>query len=272
MNTNASSTSAEKIKYTSLNEAMIAAQTKLVSPKKSSTAKINANFAYKYATLDQIIGDENKKILQEHGLRLSETTKIDSNMLILRVRVVHLSQEFEESEWPIAIGKDQDMGKSLTYGRRYCIQCLLNLVAEEDTDGNSQNSFSSNHIPSPTPTKTLPNYAPKSSPIQTTPSDPGEFVISFGKHKGKTLREMGIMEALGYIQYFKDLKAKGEEVNPKAMEVVAAVEKWQSFSQSSDEAQLAKVKERLLKTEEEKLKKIQADRAPTGLWPDDPSF
>ena len=60
-------------------------------------------------------------------------------VLTLTTTVVHAdTAEFMASDFPIPAGlKAQEIGSAVTYGRRYNVSCLLDIVAEDDDDGNA---------------------------------------------------------------------------------------------------------------------------------------
>lgn len=97
---------------------------------KSKTAK-GSKFSYQYADLDDI----NKAIkpsLTSNGLVLSHS--IASGYL--QTRLFHSSGQFMMSEVELPKGvTPQELGAAKTYFTRYNITGLLDLVADEDTDG-----------------------------------------------------------------------------------------------------------------------------------------
>lgn len=120
----------EKIDLLSTDYAL--AQTEL---KNASFDKINPHFKSKYATLAQV-RDTTAPVLAKHGLAVIQVTDMIDGALVLVTRLVHKSGQWIEGVYPIAIGKPQDMGSALTYGRRYSLSGICGIASEEDDDGN----------------------------------------------------------------------------------------------------------------------------------------
>jgi hypothetical protein len=92
----------------------------------------NPYFKSKYADLETIKSSVDSALLK-HGLVIVSRIA-DGN---LHTSLVHIeSGDAIDSVFPLTPGLDaQKRGSEITYGRRYSIQCLLDLVAEDD-DGN----------------------------------------------------------------------------------------------------------------------------------------
>lgn len=98
----------------------------------------NPFFKSKYADLATIL-DAIEKDMASFGLLLSSRTELIEGVLYTRTYVMHKdSQEVMESIFPVFGSKPQEVGSSITYARRYNIQSLMNLAAEDD-DGNAAN-------------------------------------------------------------------------------------------------------------------------------------
>lgn len=84
-----------------------------------------------------------RPILSEHGLRLSFTTRSAENgMKTVIGTVTHTNGKSQSAEidLPLDTGQGrnalQAFGSSISYGKRYCTEMLLNIVrTNEDTDG-----------------------------------------------------------------------------------------------------------------------------------------
>lgn len=73
------------------------------------------------------------------GLFVTSKTEFIDGALYLKTKLSHKdSDEVEETIFPIMGSKPQEIGSSMTYARRYNIQALLNLAADDD-DGNAAN-------------------------------------------------------------------------------------------------------------------------------------
>jgi hypothetical protein len=133
--------------YKALHEARKAFST----VKKNST---NPHFKSKYADLESIL-DATEKSLDEKGLLVVTVIKNDN----VETSLIHVETgQSIISYYPLNTSlTDQQKGSAITYGRRYNMQSMLNLVAEDD-DGNDASK-------KPEPRKTEPK--PDFDPIKT---------------------------------------------------------------------------------------------------------
>lgn len=98
--------------------------------KRSATGQVGQQ-KYKYATLDQVL-DMVNPLLEQNALALVQYVDDDT----LRALLVHESGE----KLPLggynlgAIGKHQERGSAITYGRRYQL-CAIFGITQEDDDG-----------------------------------------------------------------------------------------------------------------------------------------
>lgn len=109
-----------------LNAALAAFQAEVPKMSKDETAKVKsekANYTYGYAGLDQFV-EVVEPVLGKHGLAVTSITTFDpQGNFILEVTLVHESgEELGPSVWPLPDPRrygPQDIGSSMTYGRRY---------------------------------------------------------------------------------------------------------------------------------------------------------
>lgn len=116
-------------------EAFARAQSKF---NKIAFDKTNPHFGSKYASLKATLAATTPALLAENIMLLTLPAVSGENM-VLEARLVYKGLCFARGEW--AVGKvgtqPQAMGSSNTYARRYLIQDILGVVAEEDDDGNA---------------------------------------------------------------------------------------------------------------------------------------
>lgn len=99
----------------------------------------NPFFKSKYADLPTIL-EAVEKPLAELGLFITSTLEQQEGGWIVKTSIAHKdSAEMIVSTFPVFGNKPQEIGSSVTYARRYNIQSLLNLAAEDD-DGNAANN------------------------------------------------------------------------------------------------------------------------------------
>ncbi|MXV35721.1 MULTISPECIES: ERF family protein [unclassified Saccharibacter] len=100
--------------------------------------KVGYNFT-RWEDMDAVI----RPILTKHGLRLSFTTRSsEGGMKTIVGTITHENGKSQSSEMdlPIDVGNGrnalQAFGSSISYGKRYCAEMLLNIVrTNEDKDG-----------------------------------------------------------------------------------------------------------------------------------------
>ena len=109
---------------------------KLIEAKKSfktiKKAATNPHYKNKYMTLDDIV-DATSEALASQGLVVINT--IQNGELVTEITD---GKGSIKSFYPLKAENknDQQLGSALSYGRRYNLCCLLNIVADEDDDGN----------------------------------------------------------------------------------------------------------------------------------------
>jgi hypothetical protein len=100
----------------------------------------NPHYRSRYTSLDAIV-EHIAPVLARHGLVWMTLPCRDSDgSPALRYRLAHAeSGEAIEGVMPLLLTKSdpQGMGSAITYARRYSLCAVLNLVADEDDDGNT---------------------------------------------------------------------------------------------------------------------------------------
>ena len=100
------------------------------------TTKTGASYKFSYAPLEAIL-DAVRKPLGDNGLALAQM--LDDGALV--TMLLHESGASIEGRIAIPGTNDvQALGSAITYLRRYAIQAMLGIAAEEDDDGNSAKS------------------------------------------------------------------------------------------------------------------------------------
>jgi hypothetical protein len=135
--------------------ALVALQAELPKLPKDKT---NPHFKSKFTGLDTII-DAVGPLLAKHGLTWMTLPGRDALGPHLEYRLVYVrTGEVIDGTIPLLLAKDdmQGLGSALTYGRRYALTCVLNLVSDEDDDGAAASSYGS---PPPPGTVSLQKFA-----------------------------------------------------------------------------------------------------------------
>jgi hypothetical protein len=95
----------------------------------------NPDFNSKYLSLDEL-NKTLKPILNELGLLIVHTSR-DRNIITAVVDTESGNQIESRFAIPDTITDPQKMGSAISYGKRYNIGQLFNIVTDEDDDGNS---------------------------------------------------------------------------------------------------------------------------------------
>ena len=123
--------------------------------------KKNPHFKSKYTSLDKIV-ELIEPVLTEHGFLWTTLPGIHEKGPCLNYSLLHLETGGGlEGCMPLMLDKanPQGQGAAITYARRYALCAVLNLLADEDDDGNSASA---------TPAaKPSPKPAPK--PVKDNP-------------------------------------------------------------------------------------------------------
>lgn len=116
-------------------DALIKAQTEF---KPIVFDKVNPHFKNKYASLQAVL-KATLPALNNHGIAVSSRTRIDGELIIVDTVLIYHGLEFARAEWPA--GKvsttPQQLGSALTYARRYTLQSILGVAADDDDDANA---------------------------------------------------------------------------------------------------------------------------------------
>lgn len=91
-------------------------------------------FKYKYANLAEV-SHAALPLLARHGLSWSCKPTLVDGKLVLHYVLRHVSGETDEGFWPLQGGTPQQLGSSITYGRRYCLTAVTGIAPDDDDDG-----------------------------------------------------------------------------------------------------------------------------------------
>jgi hypothetical protein len=119
-----------------LQEAFAKAQAAFKPLKKN---KKNPFFNSSFADLDSI-NDSTKEALTSNGLSISSNATTNGQIVTVETVIMHSSGQSLRVSAISAKAKDetpQSIGGAVTYLRRYSLQAALNISADEDDDGNS---------------------------------------------------------------------------------------------------------------------------------------
>ena len=137
-----------KVGTPNLNKALSQLQGELPKVTKTKEGKVEGesknsgksfSYTYKYADLADVVAEVGP-LLAKFGLAFHCAPTIDPanrNMMILAWSLLHESGEEKTGEWPLGpvSQKPQTLGSMITYGRRYSFSAAINIVVEDDDDG-----------------------------------------------------------------------------------------------------------------------------------------
>ncbi len=119
--------------------ALVAAQAEFREIQKDTVAG-GAKYQYKYATLDQLMGMV-RPVVAKHGLCVMQAVTCKENRTSVTTLLLHSSGQNMQTgpmvmdvEPSVGLSAAQSAGKNITYCRRYQLQSLLGIAAEEDVD------------------------------------------------------------------------------------------------------------------------------------------
>ncbi len=97
----------------------------------------NPHFRSKYADLTSVI-EACKAALNKHGITFLQPVRSGEAGVIVETVLLHTSGEWisDELELPVSKNDAQGVGSAITYGRRYGLQSMVGIPAEDD-DGNA---------------------------------------------------------------------------------------------------------------------------------------
>lgn len=178
-----------------LAKALSSAQSQIRGALKDSS---NPFFKSKYADLESC-WDAIREPLTKNGLSVTQTFDwIENCGTVLVTTLLHSSGQWISGKMPLVQVKQdpQSTGSATTYMRRYALAAIVGLVQVDDDGEASHGRYS--------PPATVSKMPPKSTPIEGSLTQLSQFVVGFGKHKGKKLSDIEIPEIENYIAYIED--------------------------------------------------------------------
>jgi hypothetical protein len=157
--------------------------------------KTKQGYGYKYAGLDDDF-EAIDSALGKYSIIPSQgfETRFTSGGITNGIKTVlmHCSGQFIANWTPLLPGGDgaQEYGSAATYARRYGLEALLGLAGEDDDGKKAQESSR--------PARESARATPAAS------SNPNDYVIPFGKNKGKRLSDLKDEEIESFMVWLRD--------------------------------------------------------------------
>jgi hypothetical protein len=125
---------------TNLATALAAFQSEMPTVHKGKTATVpmkgGGSYRYTYADLADVSAAATP-LLSKHGLAFTCRPRlVEGGSYELVGVLTHTSGEEKEGALPIFGRTAQEIGSSITYGRRYLLGCMTGIVTDDDEDGN----------------------------------------------------------------------------------------------------------------------------------------
>ncbi|NOG28556.1 ERF family protein [Lysinibacillus fusiformis] len=212
---------------TNIATALAKAWGELETPKHNSTVKVSlksgGSYSFDYTDLNGIF-EAARKVFKENGISVIQNSYTESAergpLACVETMFLHSSGEWVKSlplKFPAATGM-QDFGGQITYMKRYSLSAMLGIATEKDDDANgaSGNTYDySNRQQGGSSQQTNSNNIP----MPTNAQEAGAITVTFGKHQGKTLKQIWL-EDMSYIQWL----ANGEKTDPAIREGIGMMQ------------------------------------------------
>lgn len=213
-------------KNTEISAALAKSWSQIETPKHNATVKVTTknggSYSFDYTDLNGIF-EAVREVYKEHGIAIVQNsyTEVTPNGLLACVETMflHSSGEWVKS-FPIkfaAAQSMQDFGGQITYMKRYSLSAMLGIATEKDDDANGASGNTYEHANRSNGGHRSQIPAPKDA------KEAGAIVLSFGKHKGKSLSQLW-REDLQYVMWLLE-NDKTDQVIKEAigrMQVAAA--------------------------------------------------
>lgn len=114
-----------------ISAALVKAQSNMSNATKGSA---NPFFKSRYADLNAI-REASLPVLNAHGISVLQPTTVIDGKLYVETLLLHESGEFISGVYEVVVGKQNDpqaLGAAISYSRRYGLQSMVNIGAEDD--------------------------------------------------------------------------------------------------------------------------------------------
>lgn len=195
------------------------------------TTKKGSRYSFQYTDLNGIF-EAARKVFKENNVSIIQNSYTELTecgpLACVETMFLHSSGEWVKSsplKFPAATGM-QDFGGQITYMKRYSLSAMLGIATEKDDDANGA---SGNTYDYSNRQQTGNN---KNIPIPKNAQEAGAITLTFGKHQGKTLKQIW-REDMAYIQWLANSEKTDEAIREGIgmMQVAAAQQQAQQKMQ-----------------------------------------
>jgi hypothetical protein len=124
---------------------------------------------------------------------------------------------------------DKSANKAMSVAHKYALLQILSIPTADSKDPENEN-------PEPMPRNYATNYATQNTPQSPQrPQQNGKYTVGFGKHKGKTLEEMGEKDVRSYLMYLLgEMNKSGKEPLPSVKAYLDEAKKFLDQNQNNN--------------------------------------
>lgn len=219
--------------------ALCALQSELTDVEKNAE---NPFFKSGYADLSAV-WNAVRPLLAKHGLSVSQVGSImsvDGKFTpAIKTILMHKSGQWLEGSLSL-ISKDntmQGLGSAWSYGRRYGLSAILG-VTQSDDDANDASKPTEKRMPS-TPVAPYPSdeqFIQNDQDFRAAAVDPGNHTVTFGKHKGRAIRDFTLMEFESYATYL--LESANKDRKPLSKGAQDFVDNGKAYFSNPDSSRM----------------------------------
>ncbi len=225
--------------------------------KPSGKSGMNPHLRKKYADLVDV-WEACHEALAKNGISVTQWPENTAPGRLGIITRLACEGQWMKGSFDLPVGKDDEQayGKTLTYGKRFGLAAAVGVVSSEDDDATNRDAITQDHVavqkenvrqiqnhapggvPKAVPANTQkpavqprPNVIPKSPATGDTEFE--TYRVDFGKHDGKTLREIGPLEARKYLDWLIESAGKDNKpMSDSAMKFQQMFHRWQDLMQA----------------------------------------
>lgn len=192
----------KKNNISELAEALSKAQSEIQDAEKNAT---NPHFKSAYANLTAVL-QATREPLSKYGLSVSQSINSEGEEYFIETKLMHKSGQYISSKLKLILNRKdmQELGKAITYARRYSIAAIVG-IAQEDTDAEPSDREESKEF------KPQTNFQKTYKPTNK-PTNLGDVVYPYGSDKNKKLSEIGKVNLYKSLQWLKTARKDQDQV------------------------------------------------------------
>lgn len=188
--------------------ALCKVQSQLTGAKKDSE---NPFFKSKYADLESV-WDSIRKPMSDNGLSVTQfPCTMENGVPGLETILIHASGQFISNTVPVvSIKQDpQSYGSAFTYFRRYALSAVVGQIQTDDDGNQAQGS----------------NQTKENQSESKISKNTSQYIIPFGKFKGKGLGEVNAEDLKSYAEYIRNTAEKDNKpLNDTVQELLERID------------------------------------------------